>query len=341
MKILITGSDKVYAIENFYVKYLRAAGVEVRHYTAQTYFYDFYQQSIFHKLIFKAGLSGVTNKINRRLKSLIKDFNPDVLWVFKGMEILPSTLQWAKDRQIKLVNYNGDSPFIFSGKGSGNKNVTNSIQLFDLHLTYNTEVKKEMENRYGIRTEILPFGFDINDLIFEQCTHQVELVKVCFLGNPDKFRGAFLNQLARAGVRLDVYGNDWQKFVNHHNITVFSPVYGTDFWRTLRRYRVQLNLMRPHNPDTHNMRTFELAGVGGIQLAPNTADHRTYFDPGKEIFIYDSVTGCIDQINKILSFSKGEAEQVRAQARTRSLDSGYRYKDRAVQAWAQIKTIID
>lgn len=340
MKILITGSDKVYAIENFYVKYLREAGVEVAHFPAQTYFYDFYQKSLLHKIIFKSGLSGVTSKINRGLKARITDFKPDVLWVFKGMEILPSTLQWAKDKHIKLVNYNGDSPFIFSGKGSGNQHVTRSIRLFDLHLTYNTVVKQEMESIYHIPTGILPFGFNIDEELLQKCMQQPEIVKACFLGNPDQYRGAFLDKLAAAGVALDVYGNHWGKFVKHANITVHEPVYGDDFWLTLNRYRVQLNLMRPHNPDTHNMRTFELPGVGGIQLAPATADHANFFEEGKEIFLYKNLDQCVTQVKKILAMPVGLAGEIRRNARARCLASGYTYKDRAAQALSQINQLL-
>ncbi len=341
MKIFIVGSDKVYAIENFYAKYLREIGVEIFHFSAQSIFYDYYQKNILNKLIFKAGLSTIFKNINKIFKQEVENFNPDVIWIFKGMEIFPRTLQWARSRNTWLVNYNGDNPFIFSGKGSGNSNVTRSIKLFHLHLTYNSSVKKQMEAEYNIPTGILPFGFDISDGLYEKCRQQPEVIKACFLGNPDKFRGAFLDELAQLGIQLDVYGNDWQKFVTHPNIRIFAPVYGDDFWLTLCRYRVQLNLMRPHNPDTHNMRTFELPGVGGIQLAPDTDDHKNYFEPGKEIFIFDTVAACAVQIREILSFSKEQAQMIRDAARTRSLQSGYRYKDRAYQALQQIKTIIE
>ena len=42
--------------------------------------------------------------------------------------------------------------------------------------------------------------------------------------------------------------------------------------------------MRIHNPDSHNMRSFEVPGVGGIMVAPDTKEHRIFFEVGKEIF---------------------------------------------------------
>jgi spore maturation protein CgeB len=341
VKLLIIGSDKIYAIENFYVKYLREEGVYVCNFPAQSIFYDYYQKNLFNKLILKIGLSNIYNSINKKFEQQVETIKPDAILLFKGMEIFPQSLKWAQSQGIKLINYNPDNPFLFSGSGSGNKNIKDSIALYDLHLTYNMDVKKEMEAMYRIPTEILPFGFNINDELFKKCCLQQEIIRVCFLGNPDSYRGDFLNQLAKEGIELDVYGNDWHKFVNHPNIKIFVPVYGEDFWLTLRKYRVQLNLMRPHNPDSHNMRSFEVPGVGGIQLAPVTPDHQLYFEAGKEIYLYTDIKESIRQIKKILALSPEEANTIREQARQRSLFSGYSYKDRSKQLLRHIRNLYE
>jgi len=40
--------------------------------------------------------------------------------------------------------------------------------------------------------------------------------------------------------------------------------------------RWNINLLRPQNAASHNMRSFEIPGAGGNQVAPDTADHRRY-----------------------------------------------------------------
>jgi spore maturation protein CgeB len=340
MKLMIVGSDKIYSIENFYVKYLREAGVEVNHFTAQRFFYDYYQQGLLNKLIFRAGLSGILKQINERFKKEVEQFKPDAIWVFKGMELFPGSLKWAKASGIKLLNFNGDNPFLFSGRGSGNAHVTNAIPLYDLHLTYNAAVKKEIESKFAIPTVILPFGYDMEEALYEKCCAQEEIMRVCFLGNPDEYRGKFLQQLADKGIALDLYGNDWKKFVRHPSVKIFEPIYADDCWMVLRRYRVQLNLMRPHNPDTHNMRSFELGGVGAIQLAPATTDHLHYFKPGEEIFIYHNLEDCVQQAGRILAMDKAAVDAVRENARKRSEQSGYSYKARSLQVLEEIKKLV-
>ena len=341
MKLMIVGSDKIYSIENFYVKYLREAGVELLHFPAQRFFYDYYQQGILHKLIFRAGLSGILKSINQRFKKEVESFSPDAIWVFKGMELFPESLKWAKARGIKLLNFNGDNPFLFSGKGSGNVHVSKSIELYDLHLSYNREVKKQLVEGFGIRVAILPFGYDIDEGLYATCCAQEEIMRVCFLGNPDEYRGKFLQGLADKGIPLDLYGNDWNKYVQHPSVKIFKPIYADECWMVLRKYRVQLNLMRPHNPTTHNMRSFELGGVGAIQLAPGTEDHLQYFKAGEEIFIYNNMEECVQQINAIMALDKTAADSIRGNARNRSEESGYSYKARAMQALEEIRKLIN
>jgi|RhiMetdeSRZDD1v2_1073273.scaffolds.fasta_scaffold16586_5 spore maturation protein CgeB len=339
MRLLIVGSDKVFAIENFYVRYLKESAIEMRLFTAQSIFYDYYQSSILHKILFKAGISPIIHKINSQFKQVVTEFEPQVIFIFKGMEIFPESLQWARQRGIKLVNYNPDNPFLFTGKGSGNMNVTNSIQLYDLHLTYDGDIKKELEQKYKIPTGILPFGFDLNDNLYNECAKQREVKKVCFLGNPDAQRAAFIDQLAEH-LPIDVYGNNWSKFVQGNNITVYEPVYGNEFWKTLYRYRVQLNLMRIHNPNSHNMRSFEVPGVGGIGLYPYTVDHALYFETGKEIFLYKDLAECINLSRTLLNMSDEEAFNVRSAARLKSLQAGYSYCNRALLALQEIKKLM-
>lgn len=341
LKILIIGSAEIWAIENYYVKYLKEQGVEISHFSAQSIFYKYYKKCFLNKLLFKVGLSNIYRSINNKFKIEVESFKPNVIFVFKGMEIFSQSLQWAKYKNIKLVNYNPDNPFLFSGKGSGNLNVKNSIELYDLHLTYDLDIKKKISEVYKIPVEILPFGFDISEKLYEKCFSQKEIIKTCFLGNPDKYRSDFLYQLASLGVELDVYGNDWNKFISHPNIKVLEPVYGEDFWLALRKYRVQLNLMRPHNTHSHNMRSFEVPSVGGIQLAPATADHCLYFEPEREIFLYADLEECVIQIRKILTLSIDEANTIRQQARQRSLQSEYSYKDRSRQVLSRIEKIYE
>jgi len=339
MRVLLVGSDKIFAIENFYVKHLRAHGAELLHFPAQSLFYDYYGASIINKVLFRAGLSRILKEINSTLLSHVAEFKPDVVWIFKGMEIFPETLQEIKSQGCKLVNYNPDNPFIFSGRGSGNKNVTQSIGLYDLHFTYSDEIAAELLSRFKTRVEMLPFGFELSDVLYEQCQRQAEEKRICFLGNPDEDRAKFIKELAQGGLPVTVYGHGWQNFLANTSVEICDAVYGDEQWRILRRYRIQLNLMRVHNLQSHNMRTFEVPGVGGIMMAPDTPEHRRFFADGREAFLFKNLEHCAQQLQLILGVNENDAMTIRTAARKRALEIGSRYYDRAGRVVNVFKTL--
>jgi spore maturation protein CgeB len=333
MKILIVGSDHCFAIENFYCKYFLEQGVDVRRFTPSTYFYNFYKKSLINKILFRAGLSSIYTKINTMLLAHVEKETPDVIWVFKGMEIMPRTLRFLRQKGIYLVNFNGDNPFIFSGKGSGNKNITHSIGLYHLHFTYNTAVKRRLERDFkNVKTHYLAFGFEVDQKTIEEAEKETEVLRTCFLGNPDKQRAIFIQQLANAGLEIDVFGNGWKSYVQHKLIKTNDEISGEDAWRVLRRYRVQLNLMRIHNLDSHNMRTFEVPGIGGIMVAPNTPEHRMFFRDGEEVFLFADFSDCVIKIQNLINLSKADAAGIRKKAREKAIHAGYTYRDRAQEA---------
>lgn len=334
------GGGHIWSIENYYYRHLVSLQVDVKLFAAQSIFFNYYQKNIINKIIYRLGLSGIYRKIKKLFKREVELYQPNVILIFKGMEINPSSLQWARARGIKLVTYNPDNPFIFSSRGSGNKNVINSIRLFDLHLTYNNAVKTRLEREYHLPAHILPFGYEFDERVL--INYKIdEIIKICFLGNPDSYRASFILQIAASGLEVDVYGDNWSKFLNHKKIQIYPVVKSDEIWRILTKYRVQLNIMRPHNLDSHNMRTFEIGGVGGIQLAPNTPQHREYFMEGKEIFLYDGIEDCIKKGEYLLQLNKDEADKIRWAAKYRSQVSGYSYFEKSKQLLNYIKPLVN
>lgn len=341
MRILLVGADSNYAIEKPYLEYLSKAS-EVTHaelYSAQNIFLKFYNKNLLNKILYRLGFSKILDIINNQIISRVIAVHPDILLVFKGMELYPGTIRRIKLMGIKVVNYNPDNPFIFTGRGSGNINITKSVGLYNLHLTYNMEVKRQIETQYDIPVGLLPFGYNISNEVYDACVKQDELLKLCFLGNPDQERANFIMGLAKRGLSIDVYGNHWEKWISDPKIEIHSPVYGDNLWKTLRKYRVQLNLMRIHNLNSHNMRSFEIPGVGGIMVAPKTLEHEIYFKNGKEVFLFSSIDECTQIVNMLLNLPAREADEIRKAARIRSIESGYSYFDRSKQLLMELKKL--
>jgi spore maturation protein CgeB len=342
MKILIIGREVDPSLEKLYLYHFKelVGSDNVIIFPAQDLFLKYYNSSIIRKILFRIGFKKIYFEINKNLIYHVKSFKPDIIWVFKGMEIFPETLLKLKlEFKISLFNFNPDNPFIFSGKGSGNKNIINSLNLYNHHFTYDHLVKSKFESN-GFSTSLLPFGFSLSDLVLLKSINQKEKLKVCFVGNPDKIRIKFLHELANSNIMIDVYGDNWEKCIKHKNITSFNCVFNDDFWIILRQYRVQLNMMRLHNLETHNMRSFEIPGIGGIQLAPDTMDHRLYFEVDKEIILYKDINDCVHKINFLLELDFEVANKIRIAARKKSIEANYSYKDRTTHVLMKFNEIL-
>jgi len=342
LKILLVGSNKHYAIERYYVKYFKELGAEVFHFPSADIVFDFHSKNIINKVLFHSKIYSAYGPVNRQLINVAHSFNPDIIWIFKGMEIYPETLNLLR-KDYKLVNYNPDHPFIIPGPGSGNANVTMNVGLFHLHFCYQRSLQQQIETEFGIQTVFLPFGFELSDDVYQSVKNTNEIKKVCFIGNPDKIRIETIKHIAEKGFEIDVYGHGWNKtnLKNHRNVTVSDAVYGSDYWSKLMQYRVQLNIFRIHNIGSHNMRTFEIPAVGGIQLAPYSKEQSLFFEEGKEIFLYKDDKSLLDKINTILALTTHETNIIRNNARQRSIISGYSYADRALLVFKTFKSLIN
>lgn len=345
MRLLIVGATELWSIETHYLKYWRqmeGLAVEVVSTSELLRSYRSFTHKVINRL--SPNYNFYHHAFNQLLLQRAQLFRPDVLLVFKGMEVYPQTLRQLKSWGIKLANYNPDHPFFFVSRGSGNKNVTNSIGLYDLHFCYSLLVKQRIEQEYSLLAIHLPFGYELSEEDFEKVAGEKEVLKICFIGNPDAIRVEHLQYLLKQGLPVDVYGHDWEQHLRKSDfplLTIYPAVYGLEFWRTARKYRVQLNIFRKHNEGSHNMRTFEIPAVGGVMLAPDSKEHRLFFESGKDVYVYDSLSEMVNQANSLLQAFDDEIQQVREAARQKSLQHQYAYQWRARTLIENIQTLMD
>jgi spore maturation protein CgeB len=343
MKILISNSKNPHFLAPQFVQCASQLGYQVN----STFYYDivndFLEKGIFNKILFRLFPNLIYKKANRQLLEDVDNHKPDVLWIFKGMEIYPETLTLLKKRGIKLINYNLDHPLYYYSRGSGNKNILNSINLYDLHFTYSLEIKKLLEVEYpNLCVDYLPFGFPTTVKYFD-LNKIKENKKVCFVGYGDKERFELIKILSENDIEIDVFGTKWGEMLKKtklKGVSFFPTVFGNQYWETIVSYRVQLNLLRPHNYLSHNMRTFEVPVVGGIMLTQKTPEHLSFFEINKEAFYFTQSTSLISEIKKILAFSDAEALEIRRNAAEKSQKSGYSYLNRTKFALERISELL-
>ncbi len=227
MRLLLVGSQAHWAIEHHYISVLKHAVEAMEVFPAPDLFAQYYQ-GIRRKIWFRLGLSNIYQQINRQLLDRVATFRPDVIWVWKGMEISPKTLHLLRTQGIKLVNYNPDHPFILSSRGSGNPNVRKAVPLYDLHFCYHQLLAQELEQKYGLRTAELPFGYSYTPTELAVAEQAKAILRVAFIGNPDALRIRTIKAILKAGIPVDVFGQFFERIV----VEGFQAR-KTGFWRLI------------------------------------------------------------------------------------------------------------
>ena len=300
--------------------------------------------------------SNVIERVMRRflpiLSSKIRSHNEEVLKVvrenyhdnsvvliFKGMELLPNTLLQIKSLNSRLVCYNPDHPYVYSGPGSGSVFMKNSMSLYDIYFTYAKDAFLGLIAD-GIQAELIPFGYESDAVSEPFIQHSQEILRACFIGTPNPHRVKFFKAI-EGKIPLDLYGNGWERwFDDSEFLTTYGPVFDEQHWKTMAKYRLQFNLMAPHNMNTHNMRTFAAPACGSIMIAPHNDDHNSYFNHGMEVFLFRNTDHAIELAQRVIDMSYQEALNIRRAARRRCLDSGYAYASRSQQMLeAMLKSI--
>jgi len=321
---------------------LKDLGADIYQYPAHDIISNYYSKSLFNKILFRTKIKTGYKSVNKQLLIVAEEYKPDVIWIFKGMEIFPSTLRLLREK-YKIANYNPDHPFIIANRASGNKNVVNSVGLYHLHFCYHSQLQTKIETEFGIPTVFLPFAYDTTDLVYTNQREVEEINRVCFQANPDSYRVEKVQFLTDNGIEVDVYGHGWYKthLKNNNKVTIFPIASRSEFWYLNQKYRVQLNLFRKYNYGSHNMRTFEIPAVGGIQLTPYSEEQASFFEQNKEIFFFKDDEDMVVQVKKLISSSQEEISQIRTAARKRSMESGYSFKDRSKTVYNVFKNLLE
>ncbi|MBR9832561.1 glycosyltransferase family 1 protein [bacterium] len=337
MKLLIVGSNSKWAIENEFMNHLNSM-CEVSFFNAHGIFLEVYHKSIMNKILFRLGFSTLLNRLNNEILQMVDKRKINAVLVFKGMEVFPSTLKQLRQKGIKLFNYNPDHPFEFFGRGSGNAHVKNGIPHYDHHFSYSKNIIKDLQSTYRVSASWLPFGYARHAPLIQNVKEELA---VCFIGNPDVERANIIHRLVENDIPVHVYGNGWGSFLKASDLLrIYEAVYDSEFVNVAQRYRVQLNLFRPHNLGSHNMRTFEMPAISCLSLAPYSEEQNYFFRADKEAFYYKTLEEAIEKCKMILQMKASEVECFKMEAYNRAIELKCSYFDRSLKLYQTMLTFL-
>jgi spore maturation protein CgeB len=274
------------------------------------------------------------DKINQKLTDLVFQEKPNLLWIDKGTMVKSQTLIHIKQNfpGIILVLY---SPEYIKPKHNHSKYLIQSLPLYDYWLTPMSQncSCSWVEARKPKNTICVNQGYDkylhrpleLTDEEKEQLTSDVS-----FIGTFEKSRANIMLNIAKAGIKVRIWGNLWQKWANSHpNLIIENkPLYGENYIKALCGSKVNLAFLRKANQDQQTSRTIEIPACGAFMLAERTRELQQLFEEGKEVEFFD-INNIPEMIEKIKYYLNHEEERkaIAQAARNRCSSSKYSYKE--------------
>ena len=257
-----------------------------------------------------------TIRLNRDLINEVATARPDVVLVWRGTHVFPSTLRALKQEGVRtLVSYNHDD---FSGPSSGARVPAHHHVLwrrflacaaeYDLHLVKRADNIEHLRSLGAAQAELFPMYFvPWIHRPMELSAVEAERFEtdVVFVGHhePDG-REEYLRALVAAGIKVRLFGGKyWTREVLRDLVEVLgpiSPVYGDDYAKALCGGRLCLAFLSSLNRDTYTRRCVEIPACGRPLVCWRTSHLQALFREDEEAVLFSSKEELLEKVSWLL-----------------------------------------
>jgi spore maturation protein CgeB len=285
---------------------------------------------------------------NQLLLRTVEEEQPNVVWVDSGAWILRETL--AKIRATSgalLIHYTPDAALVFNriAHPTRSRHFRRAIPEYDLLVTTKSY---EMNDyiRSGARKLLLqPPTFDRRLHKPEQPTDEEKDMYACdvvFIGTYGVGRERFLAPLARSGVDLAIWGNNWQRCRDPELRRLWKGrgLNGRDYSVALCCSKIGLGLLSPLVPDQTTTRTMEIPACGTFLLAQRTPEHLELFKESVEAEFFSSFEELLSKVRTYLN-DPVTRNRVAVAGRQRCLNSRYSSSERVADIILEVQLMLD
>lgn len=277
--------------------------------------------------------SWALGSVNKALLDIAAETQPDLIFLWRCIDILPSTLRTLKLRlpDAKLVAYHNDNPFKSAKERLKCRHFLAGLKETDIAAVYRPDNLRAALAVGAKRAEILPPSF-IRAL--HRPVSSGEVSDVVYVGHfePDG-RLEALNALHEAGVPVKVRGTGWQSAQAAHSWLARQPIeqlWGEAYVAALAGAKISLAFLSGRHGDVYTRRCFEIPACGSLLLAPRTAELRQFFQEDEEAVFWGSRDELVEKVRCLLSNEDRRAE-IAAAGRRRVLQDGHDEYGRAAQ----------
>jgi spore maturation protein CgeB len=273
------------------------------------YYISFHATDITTKVIQKAIRYLQIREFNKAIVTSIDLFKPDVLLVYKGRFVLPSTLEYAKKKGHKLALFYPD----VSMKAHG-KYIPLDIPYYDIVFTTKTFGIKDLKEAFGVNNAIfIPHGFDPEihrKLHVSEGNRKIFGCDASFIGVYSPKKEQLLAKIKEKlpNINMKIWGPQWEKATSQaiktsiQNLAVFGDMYAL----AIQCSKINMGILNEQvvgasSGDLITSRTFHIPGSFGFMLHEKNEESLQYFTEDKEAGFFAGVDDIAEKVDFFLA----------------------------------------
>ena len=313
MKILVVGNGHSAIHEVAVVDALKKLGQEVEAFYWQTYFNSQNPLVRLYQHVQNKFIIGPTlDRLNADLINAADQFNPRLIFIYRGTHITPQTITEIKQRlpDCMVYGYNNDDPFADGHPPWLWRHFLKSVPKYDLVFAYRHHNLDDIRKIGARRVELLRSSF-IPELNYFVCLSEIDKEKydcdVVFIGHYENDgRLEYLEEIVKAGYKLRLFGPGYEwnsqlaKSVELNHLAPVHLVWNEDYNKALCGAKIALCFFSKLNRDTYTRRCFEIPAAGTLLLSEYSDDLASLYKPGEEADMFKTKQEMIQKINLYL-----------------------------------------
>jgi len=337
MKILVVGDGHSAIHEVAVIAAFRKLGHQVESFYWKDYFNSINPiVGLWRRAQNKFLIGPAFNKLNQNLISKAVDFEPKLIFIYRGTHIKPSTIVKLKQAlpDCKIFGYNNDNPFAAGHPFWIWRHFLKSVPIYDLVFAYRKHNMDDLIKFGAKRVELLRSWF-LPELhrcsIEKKYPYKSDCV---FVGHYEKDgRAECLEALLSSGVQVQLFGpyrglknSGWyapiQKSESLKTLLPVSYLVGKDYTDAVKSAPIALCFLSKLNRDTYTRRCFEIPAIGAALFSEYSDDLASIFIEDKEAVFFKNKYELVAKVKYYLS-NRDKLDMLRVRGQQRVIKDGH------------------
>lgn len=285
----------------------------------------------------------ILNKVNVDLINEVVEFNPKLIFIYRGTHIYPQTITAIQQKLpgCLVYGYNNDDPFARDHPPWLWRHFLKSVSKYDLVFAYRKHNMQEY-SAYGAKKVklLMPWFIPEKDKKIIQDRHNKRKYDVIFVGHYERDdRTDYLKKIAASPYNFGLFGPDWclaPKFDWLNKYQPIRPIRGDLYGETISSSKIALCFLSKLNRDTYTRRCFEIPAMGVFMLCQHSDDLALLFEDGVDaVFFHNPV----DMMEKIEYYT--QHDKLREQIAYSGMQRVIRDKHDVISRMAYVQSFID